>query len=66
MRHYSLWVYPRKQTDPSFEDLPPLLWEYKAIEIGILHTCRTVGLIAGEVFGTFILGPMGKQVFAAL
>jgi hypothetical protein len=37
MRHYSKWVYPRQQYHLSFEDLPPLLCEYKLVVGAIMY-----------------------------
>lgn len=65
MRHYSIWVYPRKNTDPSFEELPPIIWEYKAVELTILHSVRAIGLMVGDAFGGFILGPMVTNAIRA-
>jgi hypothetical protein len=65
MRHYSKWVYPRQQHHPSFEDLPPLLCEYKLVVGAIMHTARTVGLLVGCNFGLFILSPLTEGIFAS-
>ena len=55
MRHYSRWVIPREMHHPSFDDLPPLLLEYKAVDWGIDWVIITVhfyiGMALGPLFG---------------